>query len=271
MRFASFSFPAFASCLAASFTIGAPSSVEAGAWTQKEGHGQVILQSSSTRSTHQFDDDGRPVRRPTYRKIETNLLIEYGLTDWLTAMVQPQLRKAEIGAPTNADSFGAGYTEFGGRVRLRSDDSSVLSMQMLGRLSGLNDETNPAEVGNTDPEFDIRALYGRAFMLREWNAFIDAQLGYRVRVDDPPNEFRFDLTFGVRPTPDLLLIAQSFNTISDGSARGIFDDGREHKLQLSAVWDMDESWSVQLGVAGTIDGENALRERGVLLSIWRKF
>ena len=43
-----------------------------------------------------------------------------------------------------------------------------------------------------------------------------------------------------------MLIAQSFNTISDGSAQGIFDDSHEHKIELSAVWSLDEAWSLQL-------------------------
>ena len=47
------------------------------------------------------------------------------------------------------------------------------------------------------PRLDLRVLYGHSFLLEGYSAYIDAQLGYRVRFDDPPNEVRFDFTFGV--------------------------------------------------------------------------
>jgi hypothetical protein len=242
-----------------------------GAWTQSKDKGQTIAQGTFTRSTRQFDDNGDAVPIPRYDKFEMNVLIEYGLTDWLTVMTQPQLMWTGIAAPTDAEASGLGYTDIGARARLWSDKDSVFSAQAFARFSGQHDETNPAEVGKTDPELDLRALYGRAFTLAGWSAFTDAQLGYRFRFDDPPNEIRLDLTFGIRPDPKLLLLAQSFNTFSDGSAEGVFEDGREHKIQLSAVWDFDEVWSLQLGGIATVAGENALRERGVIAALWRKF
>jgi hypothetical protein len=68
-----------------------------------------------------------------------------------------------------------------------------------------------------------------------------------------------------------MFLAQSFNTVSDGSAEGVFADNHEHKIQLSAVWNLDEVWSLQLGGIATVTGENALRERGVVAAVWRKF
>jgi hypothetical protein len=103
------------------------------------------------------------------------------------------------------------------------------------------------------------------------NAFVNAELGYRFRFDDPPHEVRADFTFGIRPNPKLLLLAQSFNTVSDGSADGVFVDGTEHKIQFSVVWSLDDVWSLQLGSTATVMGENSLRERGVVAAVWRKF
>jgi hypothetical protein len=245
--------------------------VIAGAWTQGKGKGQVIAAGTVTRSTHEFDDEGDAVPIPRYDKAEANILFEYGLTDWLTVMAQPQLMWTGIAQPTDAEASGLGYTDLGARARLWSDKDSVFSAQAFARAPGQHDEDNAAAVGKTDPEFDIRALYGRSFTLDGKGAFIDAQLGYRFRFDDPPNEVRLDLTFGIRPDPKLLLLAQSFNTFADGSAQGVFADGREHKVQLSAVWELDAVWSVQLGGIATIAGENSLRERGVIAAIWRKF
>jgi protein XagA len=243
----------------------------AGAWTQQAGHGQALAVVTHSKSSHEFDDDGDLVGRPRYDKTEAGLLIEYGVTDWLTLMLQPQLLIVDIAPPVNADSSGPGYTDIGARARLWSDEDEVFSVQALGRAPGKHDESNPAEIGNTDAELDIRALYGHSFKVEDHDAFIDAQFAYRVRFDDPPSEVRFDFTFGIRARPDLLLLAQSFNTFADGSGQGIFEDGREHKIQLSAVWDLDKVWSLQLGGIATVAGENTLAQRGIVAGIWAKF
>jgi hypothetical protein len=152
-----------------------------------------------------------------------------------------------------------------------SDKDSVLSVQALGRIPGEHDERNLAEVGNTDPELDLRGLAGRSFQLGSWTAFIDGQLAYRIRFEEPPSEVRFDVTFGVRPYPELLFMVQSFNTFADGSAEVPFLDQREHKIELSTVWDFMPQWSVQVGGIATVAGEYALRERGVVAALWRRF
>jgi len=243
----------------------------AGAWTHAQGHGQIIVSATATDSPKGFDDNGDSVDIPDYRKFELNSLIEYGITDAVTAILQPQIQSIDVGSPVDADRFGLGYSELGTRVRLWSDDTAVFSGQVIARIPGTYDENDPASIGNTDPELDVRMLYGRSFGIGSWSSFLDIQLGYRARFGDPPSEFKADVTFGTRPTADLLLLAQSFNSIGDGSEKSIFVSGREHKVQLSGVWDINESWSLQLGGIATVAGENALRERGLVAAVWHRF
>lgn len=249
----------------------APSVAFAGAWTSEEGRGQVIVTSTFTRSTRQFDGDGKAVPIPRFDKLETNALIEYGITPWLTAVAQPQLRRTTVGEPTNAFSSGFGYTDLGARARLWSGSSSVFSIQGLARVPGQSDPENTAEIGYTDPEYDLRALAGHSFKLGTWDAFVDGQLAYRIRSGDPSNEVRLDLTLGVRPAPEYLLMLQSFNNVADGTASGVFENTHEHKLSLNAVWDFTKEWSVQVGGIATVTGEYALRERGMIAGLWRRF
>ena len=257
--------------LAAAVVGAGTAAAHAGAWTQAKGHGQVIVSGTYTDSPKGFDDDGNAVDIPDYRKFELNTLIEYGITDAVTAILQPQIQSVDIGQPTDASRFGLGYSELGGRVRLWSDDVSVLSGQVVARIPGTYDDDDPASIGNTDPELDMRMLYGRSFGIGSWSSFLDVQLGYRARFGDPPSEFKADVTFGTRPADDLLLLVQSFNSIGDGSEKSFFVSGSEHKLQLSGVWDVNESWSLQLGGVATIAGENALRERGLVAAVWHRF
>lgn len=250
---------------------GFPSASHAGAWMQPKGHGQVIVSGTYTNSDKGFDDSGTAVDIPDYGKFELNTYFEYGITDSVTAIVQPQLRSVTIGAPTNADSFGLGYTDLGARMRFWSNEKSILSGQALARIPGSTDDSNPARVGSTDFEADLRVLYGRSFALGTWASFLDAQVAYRTRSGDPPDEVRADFTIGTRPRPDLLLLAQSFNTFSSGNAEGFFTDAREHKVQMSFVWEFAEDWSLQAGAIATVAGEETLQERGVVLGLWHEF
>ena len=163
------------------------------------------------------------------------------MTDWLTAILQPQLQRVEIAAPVDATRFGLGYTDLGARARLWTGDGGVLSAQVVGRIPGPGDDADPARIGHTDPELDLRLLLGQGFAIGDWPSFVDAQAAYRLRTGDPADEIRADLTFGTRPHPRLLLLAQSFNVVAAGTADGIFKRGRYSKLQLSGVWSLDEA------------------------------
>ena len=116
--------------LAAAVVGAGTAAAHAGAWTQAKGHGQVIVSGTYTDSPKGFDDDGNAVDSPDYRKFELNTLIEYGITDAVTAILQPQIQSVDIGQPTDAARFGLGYSELGGRVRL-----SICALSMDVRIA----------------------------------------------------------------------------------------------------------------------------------------
>jgi protein XagA len=102
-------------------------------------------------------------------------------------------------------------------------------------------------------------------------AFVDFQTAYRWRGGSKTDEVRFDATFGIRPLPHLLLMLQSFNNAAvDQDKRFGSKRVTQHKVQASAVYDVNERWAVQGGVFSSVKGKESLRERGVLLAVWRK-
>lgn len=240
----------------------------AGAWTQQAGHGQLFVTGIHSVSSKGFDTDGDSIDIPDYKKTEVYATFEYGLSDDLTVLFTPSFRAVSIDG-TNDDTSGLGYTDLGARYRFATSDDWTFSAQALARIPGKRREDNFAQVGSTDAEYDFRGQAGVGF--GDGN-FASIEAGYRLRVDDPPNEYKLDLTLGLRATDDLLFIASSYSTLSDGGGQGIFlNRFGYHNVYLSAVYDVSESVSLQLGLMGTIAGENALRERGATLGLWYRF
>jgi hypothetical protein len=248
-----------------------PQAAGGGAWLAPEGHGQVIVTGSVSAATSAFDSAGHLQSTPRISKTELQALIEYGLTDWLTAMAIPSLQHVGIAAPTDAQRTGFGNSEFGARARVIQQDNWVLSAQGTVRVPGTLDTGNPAAVGSTGFDVDLRGLFGLSFALGGLPAFVDVQLAQRFRAGGPPSEARVDLTFGLRTAPQWLVLVQQFNVVSEGSGRAPFMSNNYHKLQLSLVYDLAPQWSLQGGAFTTFAGRNALQENGLVTGVWYRF
>lgn len=250
----------------------APQPAWAGAWTLDEGKGQAIITGSLSQATKAFDDSRGLGSTPRYSKFELQGLIEYGISNRFTLMFAPGFQSIEIAAPTDASRSGFGYTDIGGRYRFLQGDTWVLSGQVLLRAPGTDQSSNPAAVGYTDPEFDMRVLFGKGFDVSGLPAYIDLQFAQRFRSGDPPDEFRFDATFGLNVAPKWLLLAQSLNVIAESAgANALFPSYDYSKLQLSAIYNVTPSFGVQFGGFVTVSGRNALQENGLISAIWYKF
>ena len=237
----------------------------AGAWLLPKGKGLLILSTTMISSGRAFDADGNPVAIPRYSKFETSAWVEYGLTDRFTLVFRPQFRSERLGKPFDLAYSGLGDTALGVRIGLWSGRDTVFSLQSMLRIPG-----NP-RIDGSQFETEVRALYGRSYRLGAWPAFIDSELAYRFRGGAAPDEVRSDVTFGVKPRPDLTFMAQAFSTFSIGGAGRYYATGWEYKAALSLVWDFAKNWSVQVGGIATVAGMNALQERGYFAAIWKRF
>jgi hypothetical protein len=254
--------------------VGLASSVRAalaGAWTLEAGSGQLIITDTLSQGVDIFNAARNLQPTSRYSKNELQALIEYGATDRFTVILEPMLQHVDIAAPIEAQRTGPGYTEFGGRMRVLEGDGWILSGQTTLRVPGTFDRSNPAALGYTDTQLDVRALFGYTFAVGAWPAFVDVQVAQRFSLGWQPDEFRSDITFGVRPAPQWLLLAQSFNVISEGAGTWGFPSYDYYKLQLSGVYSVTPALSLQLGAFTTYTGRNALQENGLVLGAWYKF
>lgn len=255
---------ALASGAAAALSGATPARAQA--FTQEKGHGRVITSLLWSDSHKGFDDDGHTIDIADYKKTEVYFLAEYGLTDDLTLLLTPSLR--DVSVEGGSDSKGFGYTDVGARYRVANTGNFVFSVQGLARFPGKKRRDLLAQVGVTDMEYDVRGQAGYTF---GQGSFAIVEGGYRFRAGDPPNAFNLDATLGLRVAPKLLLLASSYNTISDSRGRGVFAPYRYHNVYLSGAYDVSRHVTLQLGASGTVAGRNALRERGLLAGVWYRF
>jgi hypothetical protein len=255
----------FLSFLAAIVLAAFQGPAHAGAWLQKKGRGLLILSATMLSSDHVFDADGNPIAIPRYSKFETSAWVEYGLTDRFTLVFRPQFRSVSLAKPYDLNYAGLGYTALGVRMGLWSGGQTVFSLQSMLRIPG------DPRVAGTQFETETRLLYGRSYTLGTWPAFIDTALAYRFRGGVAPDEIRSDMTIGVWPRPDLMVMAQAFSTFSFGRIGRFYVTGWQYKAALSTVWDFTKNWSLQVGGITTVAGFNALQERGYFAAIWKRF
>ena len=249
-----------------------PNAAWAGAWTLPQGTGQWLASLTAGTASDSFTNGGL-ASTPRYDKLEADLLIEYGLTDRLTAIFDPGLQHIDIAAPTDAQRTGLGYTEFGARYAFFEAPTWVFSGQVTVGVPGTTDTANPAAVGYTDVETDVRALVGHNFRIDGLPAFFDLEVAQRERTAGLPSEFRTDATVGVKVLPQWLLLAQSFNVVSEGAGNISYTGGsyEYYKLQLSAVYSLAPTWQLQGGGYITYAGRNALQENGLIFGVWHQF
>ncbi|WP_127091445.1 hypothetical protein [Aquabacter cavernae] len=245
----------------------------AGAWTQKEFDGSAFFQTTATWSSKAFDGNGSLFDSRTYDKVSTQLFLEYGATDWLTLLAAPELLQIQMGAGTPgaldaapARYAGFGYTDLGARVRLAHGEGWVVSAQGVLRIPGARPSEGIAALGYADGEIDLRLMAGLSFVLFGLPAFVDLEAAQRLREGAPPDEFRLDATLGLRVAPQWLLLAQSFNVVSEGAGQGpVFDVSYAYyKLQMGGMYDATAHLSFMLAGVTTWYARNAIQETGIV-------
>lgn len=238
-------------------------------YTRAAGEGRIIANAILTNASKAFDDQGDALDIADYKQQHLYITGEYGVTDDLTVVLAPSLQHVK---QTGGQSFsGLGYTDVGAKYRIAHGDDWTSSLQLLARIPGEKSADPIAQISQTGMEYDAKAGVGYSFGPGK-KTFATGEVGYRFRSGDPPNEMHADFTLGSNVTDRLMLLAASYNTISDGKGRGIFNRRhRYHDIYVSGVYAINDNLSVQAGMTATVAGRNALRQSGPLVGLWYKF
>jgi protein XagA len=243
----------------------------AGAFNIPEGQGLAIFDFTFAGGDRYFNGLGKLAPANAFERGDISAYAEYGVTDWLMAVVRPDVTLISLKGEPSGRYTGLGTTEGGAQLRLLAFGPAVLAVQGTFRLPGSTDRGNPALIGQTSHDADLRGLFGYGFDVNGWPAFLDLQGAYRFRDSDAPDEAHTDLTLGVRPWTDLMVLLQAFNTTGVGRGTPWFPRERYTHVELSGLYDLDPSWSVQLGAYTTVLARDSLRDQGVVTAVWRRF
>lgn len=258
--------------LAISTAAAGPERAEAGAWNLPQGRGFALFDFTLGEGGDYFDGQGHRAPARRYAKEEVAGYVEYGATDWLMLVARPSFDHIDIGAPGAGRYTGLGSTSAGAQLHLRTVGPAVLAVQGTFSLPGTTSPSNPATVGGTAREADVRVLAGIGDLhIASLPSFVDLQGGYRDRSGGAAAQWRADLTLGIRPIPRLLVLMQSFTSLPTGIGTPLLPSSRYSKASVSGVYDLSRAWSVQLGVFMTVYGRDALREHGFTTGLWYRF
>lgn len=245
----------------------------AAAFLQPPGEGQIILATTFDMSDRFFDANGRLRPVGDYRKFELQAYGEYGVKDWLTLIAAPAWSQARSSMPGSGRSDGIARMEAGARVRLWQGaliegQTSVFSFQTSVRAPFMTERLTAPFVRREVFETDVRVMFGQTFKLGAFASFVSLEAAYRTRAG-AADEWRADATLGVHFSERWLLLAQTFNIFA-GRYETIAPR-RSHKGQISAVYRINERWSLQAGAYHIPVGRNVARESGALAGVWRRF
>jgi len=261
----------------------APCDLQASAWNQEAGHGQLIVNATFFQTSSAYDSVGNPQAfgyNGRFRQIQLNPYLEYGLSHRYTLVVNafvPDL--SYTNRYSSQRSFGFGNIEMGLERRLNSLESPwAISGQITVAFPAYSAKRNPPP-GNHQEDIEARFLVGRGATVLQHHVFWDAEAAYRYRSGAPADQFRSDITGGIYVSSRLMVMGQFFGItslrnglpielISNPNAQSDFD---LYKGQLSVVRRVTRRTRLQAAWNDTIAGRNTGRGQTFTLALWRNF
>lgn len=262
--------PSSVSCfvpLALAVAVLSPGPVRAGSFMLEPGSWQAIQSLTVMASRLSYDRDGALAPASPYRKIESGLWMEYGLSRGATLILSPVVRNVRSQEPYGTIS-GNGLSSFeaGARWRLFDVMGEAVSFQATARVPGRSD---PVLAFENRPRTELRLGYGTPAIINRKEGFADFSLAWVKRHEAGPDEVRYETTLGWWRRPNRMILVQYFSTFYPVS--GLRHMSQQHKVQTSTVYKLNDSWSLQLGSFFTRGGLLTRRERGTIMAVWRRF
>lgn len=273
--------PAFTKLAAGIALIAAAQTASAGAWTAAKGTGYNKFAYSSYEATDFYGDN------EDFNKFQSqsiSVYAEHGLEDDVTLIGNFLYQDLEQtnSAGEKTDSTGFSDVELGFRKRL-IDGPTVVSTSFLVKLPYLYDKRDDLPRGNGQTDYEVKIALGRSLYPY---GYVGLEAGYRLRTEDPSDEYRYLLEYGIsagdnlyfRTKLDGIESAKNGKDISRGdnnlSATNEFDLG---KFEFTVGWAFDKKpgakskWGIEATYNDDAYGDNALNGGGFQIGLTREY
>jgi len=252
----------------------------AGAWTAKQGDTYLKGAVNYFDTSSRFGPEGT---FENFQNLNFNVYLEHGLKDDLTFFATgsyTDLENRSDGIETSGN--GVGDIDVGLRYRL-VDGPVIVSVQGLFKAPYLYSENAELPLGNGQEDFEGKLLFGKSFGDLGYGGL---EVGYRVRTDDPVDEFRYLVEYGfdlndrtyLRTKLDGIHAASSSDTdlgLDTPLAVAVnpqlpleFDLGR---LEYTAGYKFSDTIAAEITGTTAVYGDNTLRGTNVQFAIVSTF
>jgi len=254
-----------------------PTHAFAGAWTAKEGENYLKGAVNYFETSNRFGPENG---FENFQNLNFNVYWEHGLKDNLTFFATgslTDLQNRSDGQETSGS--GIGDIDLGLKYRV-IDGPVIVSVQGLFKAPYLYDEDSELPLGNGQEDFEGKVLFGKSFGELGYGGL---EVGYRVRTEDPVDEFRYLVEYGfdlndktyLRTKLDGIHAASSSDVDTLTAASAInpqlpleFDLGR---LEYTAGYKINDRFAAEITGTTAIYGDNTLKGTNIQFAIVSSF
>jgi len=254
-----------------------PATAHAGAWTAKQGDtylkGAVNYFDTDSRFGDQLPDF------ENFQDINFNVYLEHGLKDDLTFFATTSFKDIEqTSAGQTVSNSGIGDVDVGLRYNI-TNEPAVISIQGLAKLPYLYSETADLPLGNGQVDLEGKVLVGKSFGPA---GYVGLEAGYRYRAEDPVDEFRYLIEYGVDLSEQTYFRTKLDGIVGLGSAGDVplavtavnaslpidFDLG---KVEYTLGYKFKQGFAAEITGTTNVYGDNTLKGTNVQFAIVSQF
>ncbi len=240
----------------------------AGAWTANQGSMYQKLSANCYYADQRFDKDGDTADFSDNGEFTDNNISyygEYGILDSLTVIGSfsyKWLKDETDYARSKTNGFSD--MELGLKYRLLSGQGNVFSVQGLVKIPEFYDEDDVPALGNSQYDTEIRFLFGQS-LYPTIPGYFNIEAGYRFRAEDPADELRYLIEFGLDFTKQLygrVKLDGIYGMGNEGSGSGASGNPTATldydlvKLDACLGCKISSEWGIELGYRPEIYGKN---------------
>ena len=251
---------------------------QAGAWNMPKGEGQAISMATYSISDRIFIDDETIDPTVSFSKIESRLFFEHGLTQKITLVGNIAPQTVDYLGPQSTISYnGFDKTELGLRYQLKRREGLAVALQGSYVLGG-GPRDSILDIDGRKDVFELRGLWGQSFDFgdktnNKWVGFFDAHVAARTRSTERLEDWRTDLTLGLKAHEGLFVMVQGFHIDRPAFSERGFTVPRQSqtKAQAGLVFEIKENRLLQFSYLETVAGRNIVKEKALTVSLWQRY